>query len=150
MKFENLFLLKKNRKIDIVDVELLVKPKIEIEIFKTIIDAVAARNKKEAFYRIRKYLEKGESPLYLLSMINFQFRNILTVKDFIEKNKPYQVILKQTKLHPFVVKKSYFQAQKFTIQELKKIYQKIFQVDLDIKTGKIEPETALDLLVAEI
>ena len=34
--------------------------------------------------------------------------------------------------------------------ELKKIYQKIFQIDLDIKTGKIEAETALDLLLAEI
>ena len=34
--------------------------------------------------------------------------------------------------------------------QLKKIYQKIFQVDFDIKTGKIEPETALDLLLAEI
>jgi DNA polymerase III delta subunit len=34
--------------------------------------------------------------------------------------------------------------------ELKKIYRKIFQIDSDIKTGKIEPETALDLLLAEI
>jgi hypothetical protein len=34
--------------------------------------------------------------------------------------------------------------------ELKKIYQKIFQVDSDIKIGKIESETALDLLVSSI
>jgi DNA polymerase III delta subunit len=55
-----------------------------------------------------------------------------------------------THLHPFVVKKSYQQANKFTLQELKKIYQKIFKADLDIKTGKITPETALDLLLTEI
>jgi len=140
---------KKSQKIDIIDVNLLVKPKIEVEIFRTI-DAIAARNKKQALYLIHKHLEKGESPLYLLSMINFQFRNILAVKDFIEKNKPYRIILKQSKLHPFVVKKSYFQAQRFTIQELKKIYQKIFQVDLGIKTGRIEPEVGLSLLVGEI
>ena len=83
-------------------------------------------------------------------MINFQFRNIIAVKDLIEKNKPYSVILQQTKLHPFVVKKSYWQAQKFSFPELKKIYQKIFQVDLAIKTGKIDSGLALDTLIAEI
>jgi DNA polymerase-3 subunit delta len=49
-----------------------------------------------------------------------------------------------------LVKKSYRQAQRFTLWQLKKIYQKIFQVDLAIKTGKVEPETALDLFIAEI
>jgi DNA polymerase III delta subunit len=68
----------------------------------------------------------------------------------IEKNQPYYSILKKTQLNPFVVKKSYQQAQRFNLQELKKIYRKIFQADLDIKTGKTEPETALDLFIAEI
>ena len=52
--------------------------------------------------------------------------------------------------HPYVIKKTIQQARSFSLSELKKIYQKIFQVDLGIKTGKIEPETALDLFVAEI
>ena len=140
---------KKHKKIEAKDVELLVKPKIEPEIFKTI-DAIASKNKKQALELIHKHLEKGDSPLYLLSMINFQFRNLLIIKDLIEKNRPYYSILKTAKLHPFVVKKSYQQANKFTLQELKKIYQKIFQVDLSIKTGKVEPTTALDLLLTEI
>jgi DNA polymerase-3 subunit delta len=140
---------KKNKKVEVEDVELLVKPKIEPEIFKTI-DAIASKNKKQALELIHKHLEKGDSPLYLLSMINFQFRNLLIIKDLIEKNQPYYSILKTAKLHPFVVKKSYQQANKFTLQELKKIYQKIFQVDISIKTGKVEPTTALDLLLTEI
>ena len=53
-------------------------------------------------------------------------------------------------MHPYVIQKSTQQTRKFNFEELKKIYQKIFQVDLDIKTGKIEPETAIDLLIAEI
>ncbi len=140
---------KKTEKIGTPDIELLVKPKIESDIFKTI-DAIALKNKKQALELIHKHLEKGDAPLYLLSMINFQFRNLLIIKDLIDKNLPYYSILKISKLHPFVVKKSFQQAQKFNLQELKKIYQKIFQVDFDIKTGKIEPETALDLLLSEI
>jgi len=141
--------LKEDKKIDGEDVELMVKPKIEADIFKTI-DALAQRNKKQALYLIRKHLEKGDPPLYILSMINFQFRNLLVVKDLIERQKPYYAILKITKLHPFVVRKSYDQAGKFTLPELKKIYQKIFQADLSIKTGRMEPETALDLFLTEL
>ncbi len=140
---------KKEKKIGEEEINLLVSPKIENDIFKTI-DAIMSKNKKQALSLINKHLEKGDDPLYLLSMINFQFRNILIVKDLIEKNKPYYAILKQSGLHPFVVKKSYQQAEKFTIQQLKKIYQKIFQVDISIKTGKIMPDAALNMLVAEL
>jgi DNA polymerase-3 subunit delta len=135
--------------IEIGDVELLVKPKIETDIFKTI-DFIAKNNKKKAFELLKEHLEKGDSPLYLLSMINFQFRNLLIIRDLIDKNIPPYLISRKTKLHPYVVKKSYPLAKKFELSELKKIYQKIFEVDLNIKTGKIEPETGLDLLIAQI
>jgi len=124
------------------DIELLVKPKIENDIFKTI-DAIASKNKKQALDLIHKHLEKGDTPLYLLSMINFQFRNLLIVKS---SRFGYEKL----KMHPYVIQKSTQQARKFNFEELKKIYQKIFQVDLSIKTGKVEPETALDLFIAEI
>ena len=140
---------KKNKIIKAEDIELLVRPKIETAIFKTI-DAISQKNKKLAINLIHKHIEKGDHPLYLLSMINYQFRNLLIVKDFIERRKPYSIILKKSGLHPFVVRKSYFQCQKFTFQELKKIFQKIFEVDLNIKTGRIKPEIALDMLIAEI
>jgi len=135
--------------VEIEDVRALVKPRIETDIFKTI-DAVSQKNKKYALELLHKHLKKGDSPSYLLTMINYQFRNILIVKDFIERRYPYGAILKKSGLHPFVVKKSYFQSQKFSFSGLKKIYRNIFQADLDIKTGRIGPETALDLLIAGI
>jgi len=128
------------------DVEILVKPKIDSDIFETI-NAIATKNKKRALQLLKNHLEKGDSPLYLLSMINFQFRNLLIVKDLLERNQSPYV---KTGLHPYVVQKSLGLSRKFDISELKKIYQKIFQIDLNIKTGKIEPETALDLLISEI
>lgn len=148
-EIKKLATFKKGKKIETKDIELLVRPKIEVDIFKTV-DAIALKNKRQALFLIHKHLEKGDSPLYLLSMINFQFRNLLIIKDLIEKNKTYNTILSISKLHPFIVKKSYFQAKRFTIQELKKIYQRIFKVDLDIKTGRLDPQTALDLLITEI
>jgi len=148
-EIKKLVFFKRNQKIEIKDVEFLVRPKIETDIFKTI-DAIAVKNKKRALELIHKHLEKGDSPLYLFSMINFQFRNLLIIKDLIDQHKTHNTILSETKLHPFIIKKSYLQIKKFDLGELKKIYQKIFQVDLAIKTGKVEPETALDMLVTEV
>ena len=142
---KKLVAFKKGGRLTAKDVELLVKSKITTDIFKTI-DAISSKNKKQALRLLHKHLENGDSPVYLLSMINYQFRNILVVKDLMEKGKP----LKQAKLHPFVARKSFQQAQRFSLGELKKIYRKIFEVDYSIKTGKLEPQTALDLLIVEI
>lgn len=148
-EIKKLVSFKKGKKIKTEDINLLVRPKIENDIFKTI-DAIAQKNKKQALGLLQKHLEDGDHPLYLLSMINYQIRNLLIVKDFIEKHKPYDYILKKSGLHPFVVRKTYSQARQFDLKELKKIYQKIFDTDLKIKTGQIEPEMALELLVAGI
>ena len=131
------------------DIELFVKPRIELDIFKTI-DALAAKNKKQALALLHKHLDGGEVPLYLLSMIAYQFKNLLIVKELAQKGLMYASIVKKSGLHPFVVKKTYYACNQFSFEELKKIYQRIFQVDLDIKTGKVEAETALDLLVSSI
>lgn len=139
----------RDKKITKEDVKLLVNQKIETAIFKTI-DAIALRNTKMASLLIHRHLEEGENPLYLLSMIISQFRNLLMVKDLIEKNCPYSVIAQKTKMHPFVLKKSYEQSRGFTLQELKKIYTKLLEIDLYIKTGKMNSETAIDLLITEL
>lgn len=140
---------KRKGKVETKDVDLLVKPRIESDIFRTI-DAIAQKRRKTALVLIHKHLEKGDNPLYLLTMINFQFRNLLMIKDLMEKNQPYCTIQKITGLHPFVIKKSYEQAGSFSLKDLKKIYQKIFEADLAIKRGKMGAETALDLLLSKV
>ncbi len=140
---------KQGRSIRKDDVEALVRPNVENDIFKTI-DALATKNKKQALLLLKKHLDGGEAPLYLLSMIGWQFRNLLMVKELAEKGLMYASIEKKSGLHPFVVKKNYFMCSQFSFEELKKIYRRIFQIDSDIKTGKVEAETALDLLVAQI
>jgi len=144
-EIEKLINFKNGKQIESKDIELLIRPKVEPDIFKTI-DAIASKDKKRALKLLKNHLKKGDNPLYLLSMINYQFRNLLIIKDLIEKNlSPFSA-----GLHPFVVRKSSALANKFSFSELKKIYQTLFKVDLNIKTGKIDPEAALDLFITEI
>jgi len=138
-----------NPKITLEDINILIKSKIETDIFKTI-DAISSENKKRALKLLHSHLEKGDSPLYLFSMIKFQISNLLIVKDLAEKKMPFPYILAKSNLHPFVARKSYRLSQKFGLEELKRIYRKIFKLELKIKTGKINPALALDLLVTEV
>ncbi len=144
-----LAIFKVGEKIESKDVKEMVREKNETNIFKTI-DAIAQKNKKLALDLLRSHLKKGDSPLYLLSMMSYQFKNLLIIKDLAERHLPYSVILKKSGLHPFVVRKTYYWAEKFELLQLKKIYQKIFQADIDIKTSKVEPQTALDLLISSV
>ena len=132
-----------NKKTGIKELELLVTPNLEAEIFATI-EAVASRNKHRASALLQRHLKKGDSPAYLLSMIIYQFRTILEVKDRAERKAGFSGI------HPFVVKKTLALANRFTLPELKQIYHKLFEVDIAIKTGKADAETALNLLVASL
>jgi len=126
-------------------IELLVHPSLEQNIFKTI-DSISSKRKQKAINLIHQHIDKGDSPLYLLSMIAFQFRNLLIMKDQIHKGKN----INELKWHPFVIKKTYKLSQSFELEQLKKIYQKIVETDLNIKTGKIDPEIGLELLIAQI
>ncbi|MFH1643285.1 MAG: DNA polymerase III subunit delta [Patescibacteria group bacterium] len=134
--------------VTVEDVELLMKFKASVDVFKTI-ECIAKKDKKRALRLIKNHIEKGDSPLYLLSMIAFQFKNLLIIREAIEKNKEYYSIAKEAGLHPFVVKKTYPLAQQFSFSELKKIYLKIFEIDLNIKVGNLDGEEALELFIMQ-
>lgn len=136
------------------EIDLLVRSKIETNIFK-IIEAVSSKNKKVAMKLVSEYQEKGESEEYLLSMILWQIRNITQVK-FSKFNTKYlsfdakQKIAKELKLHPYVIEKSLVLAERFSKEEIKKVYHKLLEVDYKIKTGKIVANTALIIFISEI
>jgi len=148
-EIKKLVAFKKGKNVKEEDVEILTYSKPELDLFKTI-DAISARNKKLAFKFLHFHLKKGEKPAVLFSIIKYQFRNLLQVKDLIEKGEKLSQIKSKLDLHPFVLEKFLKISQKFKIEELKKIYQKLFRFDLAIKTGKIEPDLGLDLFLAEL
>lgn len=131
------------------EVEMLVSKNTESDIFKAI-ECLAEKNKKGAVDIFYKQMAAGNNAQYIISMINFQFRNLIKVKDLAEKGKPPLQIAKAAKMHPFVVQKTLKHISKYQIRELKEIYQKILELDLKIKTTSIDPAFALDNFVLQI
>jgi DNA polymerase-3 subunit delta len=131
------------------DIDILCGTKISNNIFNTV-DALAERNKKKALRLLHQHLEEGEGEIYLITMFIRQFRNLLLVKNLLEKGIAHYELAKKTGLHPFVVKKTSEQARNFSVDGLKKIYSKLLDVDISIKTGKITAKMALDMLVMNV
>lgn len=128
------------------DIDRLVKAKIEPNIFETV-DALSKQNKKEVLRLLHQHLSRGEKTEYLMAMFIRQFRNLLIIKDLIEKGVPYYELVKKTGLHPFVVKKTFEQAHNFTLENLKKIYDKLLNLEIAVKTGRTDSKTAMDMIV---
>jgi len=148
-EIEKLINFKSGKTITEADVEELVKAKIDSDIFKTI-DALASRNKLTAFKLLHQHLSQGESEIYLLSMLAYQFRNLLLVKSQLEQGTQFQSLGKKINLHPYVLRKSFDQSKSFSLAALKKIYERLAEIDLGIKSGQMESRVALDLIVGEI
>ena len=81
-------------------------------------------------------------------MIIRQFRLLIQVKTLKERGASPRDVAKTLGLHPFPAGKLHSQATYFTVGQLDKVYRHLSETDIDIKTGRIDADVALDLLVA--
>jgi len=131
------------------EIALFLHPSFEVTIF-TMLDALGGRNKKRALAALAYLLEQGENESYVLSMMAYGFRNLLRVKSLGHMHASSFVMSKKLGFHPYVFRKTVEQARLFTLEELKKIYQGLARIDLEIKVGKVEPRLALEMFVASV
>lgn len=139
----------KERNINSEDVLRLVKANVDTNIF-SLTDALAKKDIKTAQNILKNIIDSGEEIYGLLSMIAFQFRNLILVKLAEKEGVSSQMFLTETRMNPYVHKKTSQQVRNFTLEKLKEIYHQIFESDLAIKTGEKEPGLALDLLIVKI
>ncbi|MFA6272084.1 MAG: DNA polymerase III subunit delta [Patescibacteria group bacterium] len=130
-------------------VEEFVKSKYDENIFH-LTDALGQKNKEQALRLVRDQLALGTEPLQLLSKFIWQFRNLILVNEMLGANKTQKEIADTLKLHPFVVQKTVPQAKKFSREQLGLIYQKLVDIDFDLKNSQVKPELLFDLMVMEI
>lgn len=128
------------------DVEKMTSIAVETNIFQTV-DAIGEKDTKKALMLLSTHLEKGDNPLYLLAMIVYQFRNLIVVSDLINRGASYDEAKNKSGLHSFVFSKCYKQAKKFSFEELKGIYNNLFEIDLKAKTGQVSPEMAIQIFL---
>lgn len=118
------------------------------------VDALARGNGSLALQMIHQALhDNPRDPGFgLFSLIVRQFRLLLMVREHLNNGGGSQnpVIAKALGVHPFVAGKVSQQSRAFSTEQLDSILKRLQKYDQDMKTGRIEPRLALDLLVTSL
>ncbi|MGD1995591.1 MAG: DNA polymerase III subunit delta [Anaerolineae bacterium] len=125
-----------------------VVPYVSEAVIFDLVDGLGRREGNVAATTLHRLLQEEEPPLRILGMIVRQFRLLIQAKELREARKNAASIARILDLHPYPASKVYRQAANFTPAQLEQIYRYLLATDRQIKTGELDPETALDLVVA--
>ncbi|MFA7170000.1 MAG: DNA polymerase III subunit delta [Candidatus Paceibacterota bacterium] len=137
------------KEIERSDIFLLVSTSSDMNIFN-LIESIGKKDKARALAILSGQIKEGFNENYILTMLVYHFRNLINIKSFLDRGFGASEIAKRTRMHPMVVEKNISYARNLKENYLVMIYEKLYGADLSIKTGKMEPELALDLLLAVI
>lgn len=129
------------------DIDNVICKNIEDDIFK-LTTAIMNKDKKNIVNIYKELLLKGEEPIKLIVLIANQLRLILQVKLMIRNGYKEREMANIIGEHPYRVKLAI--SSVFTIDELKKYLIELHNLDLNIKTGKIDKNFGLELFLLSI
>lgn len=116
------------------------EPEISANVFK-FVDTIFNLDKDTAYKELNNLLMAGEDPFYIFSMILYGFRNVASAG----LNSP-----SFAKVAPFLKGKAMAQAKNFSEAELVAIYNDLYKLDKDVKTGNISPDLLIPVTIEKI
>lgn len=138
------------RRIEEADIRAVVSYAREASVF-AMIDAILEFRVGAAQGLLQQLLKQGAAPAQLLVMLSRQVRIIFQMKEMRGQKKSRAEI--QSKLgltSDFVLRKAWEQADRYSPARLREVYHRLLETDISIKTGRLEGEVALDILIAEL
>ncbi len=128
------------------DVDAVCSVSLEAKIFD-LVRAVADRQAERAVSLYRRLLLQKESPYMVLALITRQFRLILESALLSKEGLPNGEIAKRLEIRDFAVRDYLKQSKDFRKEQLETALMDCLQTDLDIKSGKIGEELAVEILL---
>ncbi|MCL1988216.1 MAG: DNA polymerase III subunit delta [Firmicutes bacterium] len=130
------------------DVDEICTKSLEARIFD-LVAAVCSGQPEKALSLYRNMLIAKEQPIVILVMIARQFRMVLQCKSCSAKGMGQRQIAATLNLRDFIVRECLQQATKFTEQKLISAVLACQDTDYRIKTGLLEAELAVELLILQ-
>ncbi|MFC1961394.1 DNA polymerase III subunit delta [Chloroflexota bacterium] len=118
-----------------------------------LVDALGQRDGRTAAQVMHQLLDAERDTtsgaMGLFAMIVRQFRLLIQAREFLATGRGRgPAMAKELRVHTFVAGKLEKQSRNFTMEDLETIYRRLLDIDRRIKTGRIDPVLALDMLVA--
>ena len=145
-EINKLKLYKENNEITKEDILNVTTKTIEIDIFK-LIDDIVKGNKEEGIEIYHEMLKVNEEPLKIVIMLANQFRIMYQSKELTFKGYTEKDIASLLKIHPYRVKLALQNSRNYTSKTLLKYLNELADIDIGIKTGKLNKDLALELFI---
>ncbi len=129
--------------IGLAEIELLCREDLTGKIFD-LTDAIAAGKIDEALERLDVLLARREAPLFIQTMLARQTRDLLIAKECGTSDRIMESGVTKSQ---FFARKLARQAKRFGMEGLEAMMENCFQADMAVKTGRIDSEQALAILV---
>jgi len=113
-------------------------------------DALSSRNASAALGLFQSQLQLGVHPLVLHALLTRQLRTLVVVEDLLQQGKPAGSIAAEADLHPFVAQKATAAVRQFQPGQLTRLFLDLAALDVEMKTGKADPELALAHFIAKV
>jgi DNA polymerase III subunit delta len=149
LEIEKLLAYADGRQVTVQDVQDLVSQAREADIFK-LTDSLSHHETDKALRILHRLMDEDKEPLWVLAMLARQIRILIQVGELRSDAMGKEQIAKRLGLHPFAVEKALGQVGSFTMAQLEAAHSRLVSTDWAIKTGQIEPDLALDLLVTAL
>lgn len=139
-------LYKENNLITKEDILNVSTKKIDTNIFK-LIDYIIQNKKNNALEIYDEMLKTGEEPIKIIIMLGNQFRIMYQAKELLKLGYNDKDIAKILAIHPYRVKLALQNSKKYNSDILLKYLSKLADIDISIKTGKINKNIALEFFI---
>jgi DNA polymerase III subunit delta len=138
------------RQIEEKDIRSVVSASKEAEIY-TLIDSIIDRKSGEAEQTLQKLLQSGTVPQQILALLARQLQMMIQVKELKSLKRPLSEIQSKIGIYSsFVWEKITARTDKYSPERLKEIYRSLLETDIALKTGRLDGDLALNLLVADL
>jgi DNA polymerase-3 subunit delta len=131
------------------DVRALVSRARETNVFD-MVESMGRRQAAEALELLHGLWDDGEHPLYVLAMLARQVRLLIQVSELRARSASALEMAGKLRLQDWQVKRLLAQAAYFSMDQLESAHRAVVDTDWAIKTGEMEGELALDLLVVRL
>ncbi len=113
-------------------------------------NALIDRNKKLVFSLFDELLLLNVDPIYIISIISNQYRNMYKIKSYIDNGINEKEISSSIKLFGYAFTKAVENSYKYTKEELSKFLLELAKMDISIKSGLCDKEILLNNFILNI
>lgn len=130
------------------DVEKVCTKSIKVKIFD-LTDAISEKNVSKALKLLDDMISLKEPLPKVLFMIARQIRLLMEMKLSESEGLRLEAAAAKARITPYAAGKIQKQAKKFSIDKLKRVLNESLELDVAIKTGRINDRIAVELLINE-